>query len=276
MPLTILFTAKAALWPKYHPLLAAGFAKAGLDVRLVTETSDPASIDYLIYAPTAEDEDLSGFTNLKLIQSLWAGPDKLLRNPTLTQPLARMVDPGMSEGMVEYVTGHILRYHLNTDQLERLEEGEWRNDLSPPLARQRTVGFLGLGALGLACARAAQALNFNILGWSRGPKEGLGFACFSGQTGLDTLLEQSDIVVALLPATPQTDGLLGASRLAKIKYGAALINAGRSNILDEAALIAALKAGRLRGATLDVFDAEPLPQDHPFWTLPQVLSLIHI
>ena len=96
-------------------MLAAEFAKQELEVNLLRETDAPETIDYLIYAPARDDDDLGVFTNLKLIQSLWAGPDKLLRNTTLTQPLARMVDPGMTQGMIDYVMGHILRHHLHTD-----------------------------------------------------------------------------------------------------------------------------------------------------------------
>jgi glyoxylate/hydroxypyruvate reductase A len=150
MVLKVLFTARAALWPKYRPVLLAQFAKNGVVVELMTETDRPQDIDYLIYAPATDDEDLSGFTNVKLIQSLWAGPDKLLRNPTLTQPLARMVDAGMTQGMVDYVMGHVLRHHLEVDRFSQAGAGEWLWDWAPPLAQDRTVAFLGIGALGMA------------------------------------------------------------------------------------------------------------------------------
>lgn len=276
MPHSVLFSARPDMWVKFERPLLDAFAACDLEVDLTNHTDAPETVDFIIYAPANVDEDLSGFTSVKLIQSLWAGPDQLLRNPTLTQPLARMADTGMADGMSEYVLGHILRYHLHTDLLEQAPKGSWRSDLSPPLARDRTVAFLGVGALGQAAAKAAQAVGFRCLGWSRTQKEGLSLPCFAGPEGLAEVLGQADIVVTLMPATPQTAGIVNADTIALMKPGAALINPGRGVLIEDAALIAALRSGHLRGATLDVFQTEPLPADHAYWDMPQVFITPHI
>jgi glyoxylate/hydroxypyruvate reductase len=272
--INILFSARDALWPQYQPVLIDAFAKQGLEVNLMRETDAPETIDYLVYAPARDDDDLSVFTNLKLIQSLWAGPDKLLRNKTLTQPLARMVDPGMTQGMVDYVLGHILRHHLHTDTFAQAET--WLTDVAPPLPAERTVAFLGIGELGMACALAAKAHGFNVIGWSRSLKVDAPIACFAGDDGLIEVLGQADIIVTLMPATPATDGIIGIDAVAAMKDGAALINPGRGELIDDDALLAGLRSGKISGATLDVFREEPLPLDHPYWREPSVLITPHI
>lgn len=273
---TILFSARDELWPKYQPVLSACFAARGLDVTLTREVADPAMVDYMVYAPAKDDDDLSAFTNVKLIQSLWAGPDKLLANPTLTQPLARMVDPGMTQGMVDYVMGHVLYHHLHTQDFASAPRGEWRWDWGPPLSSDRVVGFLGIGELGSACARAARQFGFQVLGWSRSAKSGLPFPTFHGSDGLHDVLAQSDILVTLLPRTPATEHVLNADTLARAKRGVAIINPGRGELIDESALLDALSTGQVRAATLDVFAQEPLPAAHPFWDHPRVLVTPHV
>lgn len=272
--INVLFSARDALWPQYQPVLEAEFAKQRLEVNLIRETDAPETIDYLVYAPAQDDDDLGVFTNLKMIQSLWAGPDKLLKNPTLTQPLARMVDPGMTQGMVDYVFGHIMRHHLQTDTFAQAKE--WLTDVAPPLPNARTVAFLGIGELGMACAVAAQEYGFNVVGWSRTLKTDAPIACFAGDDGFREVLGQADIVVTLMPATPATEGIIGADAVAAMKEGAALINPGRGELIDDEALLSGLRSSKLSGATLDVFREEPLPRDHPYWAEPSVLVTPHI
>lgn len=271
-----LFSAREALWPVYRPILESAFADQGLEVVLTNKTDHPETIDYLIYAPAREDDDLSIYPNLKLIQSLWAGPDKLMRNKTLTKPMARMVDPGMTQGMVDYVFGHIMRHHLDVNRFSNAKAGEWLLDWGPSLPADRTVAVLGIGALGMACAQAAHDYGFNVLGWSRTQKDGAPFTCYSGQDGLETVLAQADIVVTLLPNTPATENLINAETLSIMKDGAALINPGRGQLIDDDALLAALNSGKILGATLDVFRIEPLPADHPYWHHPNVLVTPHV
>ncbi len=145
----------------------------------------------------------------------------------------------------------------------------WDEDEAQPAARDVRVGLLGLGVLGLDAAAKLQALGFDVAGWSRAPKTVAGVATFHGADGLDALLARTDILVCLLPLTPQTKGLLNAALFAKLprdgRIGPALINAGRGGAQVEADIVAALDAGMLSGASLDVFESEPLPAASPLW-----------
>jgi glyoxylate/hydroxypyruvate reductase A len=270
----ILFAAPA-LWPAYAKILPQALAEVGLAAQIVTEAADPALVDYIIYAPSAPLQDFTPFTRCKAVLSLWAGVERIVGNTTLTQPLARMVDPYLTEGMVEWVVGHALRHHLGMDRHIVNPAHAW-DPTCPPLARQRPVAMLGLGALGLAAARALQALNFPVTGWSRAPKVIEGLTCLSGEAGLQQALSNAAIVVTLLPRTPQTENLLNARTLAYLPKGAFILNPGRGPLIDDQALLAALDSGQVAHATLDVFRTEPLPQDHPFWTHPQITVTPHI
>lgn len=272
--INILFSAHDALWPQYQHVLKAEFARQRLEVNLVQDTDAPETIDYLIYAPAKGDDDLSKFTNLRLIQSLWAGPDNLLKNPSLTQPMARMVDPGMTQGMVDYVFGHIMRHHLKTDIFA--QASTWLTEVAPPLPSERTVAFLGIGQLGMACAVTTQEYGFNVIGWSRTLKQGATITCFAGEAKLQEVVGQADIIVTLMPATPATDKIISTDVIAAMKNGSSLINPGRGELIDDDALLAGLRSGKLSGATLDVFREEPLPQGHPYWKEPSVLVTPHI
>jgi glyoxylate/hydroxypyruvate reductase A len=270
----ILFAAPA-LWPAYAKILPQALAEVRLSAQIVTEAADPALVDYIIYAPSAPLQDFTPFTRCKAVLSLWAGVERIVGNTTLTQPLARMVDPYLTEGMVEWVVGHALRHHLGMDRHIVNPAHVW-DPTCPPLARQRPVAMLGLGALGLAAARALQALNFPVTGWSRAPKVIEGLTCLSGEAGLKQVLSNAAIVVTLLPRTPQTENLLNARTLAYLPKGAFILNPGRGPLIDDQALLAALDSGQVAHATLDVFRTEPLPQDHPFWTHPQITVTPHI
>lgn len=270
----ILFAAPA-LWPAYAKILPQALAEVGLAAQIVTEAADPALVDYIIYAPSAPLQDFTPFTRCKAVLSLWAGVERIVGNTTLTQPLARMVDPYLTEGMVEWVVGHALRHHLGMDRHIVNPAHVW-DPTCPPLARQRPVAMLGLGALGLAAARALQELNFPVTGWSRAPKVIEGLTCLSGEAGLQQALSNAAIVVTLLPRTPQTENLLNARTLAYLPKGAFILNPGRGPLIDDQALLAALDSGQVAHATLDVFRTEPLPQDHPFWTHPQITVTPHI
>ncbi|NGM44625.1 glyoxylate/hydroxypyruvate reductase A [Rhodobacter sp. SGA-6-6] len=273
MPL-ILF-ATPSLWEDYRDPLSAALAEAGLAAEVVTEAKNPAAVDYIVYAPTSPLQDFTPFTRTKAVLNLWAGVERIVGNPTLTQPLCRMVDPGLTEGMVEWVTGHVLRHHLGMDRHILNPDRIW-DQTCPPLARERKVAMLGLGALGLACARALQALNFPVTGWSRTPKEIDGLPAEHGPEGLDRALAGAEIVVTLLPKTAETENILNARTLALLAPGAAVLNPGRGPLIDDEALLAALDAGQVGHATLDVFRQEPLPQDHPFWAHPRVTVTPHV
>lgn len=274
MPLTILFAASDANWAEYATPLRAAIAAAGLTATLTREAA-PEAVDYIVYAPSSPLQDFAPYTRCKAVLSLWAGVERIVGNPTLTQPLCRMVDPALTEGMVEWVVGHALRHHLRLDRYI-VNPGQVWDPTCPPLARERPVAMLGMGELGTACARALAALNFPVTGWSRSPKQVDGIPCLHGEAGLDQALANAQIVVTLLPRTPETENTLNARTLALLPKGAAILNPGRGALIDDDALLDALDAGQVGHATLDVFRVEPLPQDHPFWTHPRVTVTPHI
>jgi glyoxylate/hydroxypyruvate reductase len=275
MTTTILFAGGAARWPTWEGPLRRALEDAGITADL-TNSADPGTVDFIVYAPSGDTPaDFTPFTRCRAVLSLWAGVERIVGNPTLTQPLCRMVDPGLTQGMVEYVTGHTLRHHLGLDATLAAQQGHW-NPVPPPLAADRPVAVLGLGALGAACARTLAGLGFPVLGWSRTAKTLDGVETHHGDAGLDTVLRRAQIVVTLLPATPATENLLNERRLALLPQGAAIINPGRGTLIDDDALLAALGAGRVGHATLDVFRTEPLPPDHPYWAHPRVTVTPHI
>jgi glyoxylate/hydroxypyruvate reductase A len=274
MSVTVLFAAPSDHWRTYETPLRRAFAEAGVDADLTTSAA-PEEVDYIVYAPNSEVQDFTPYTRAKAVLNLWAGVENIARNPTLTIPLARMVDHGLTQGMVEWVTGHVLRHHLGMDRHILNQDGVWRAE-APPLASQRRVTMLGLGALGTACAQMLAHLGFPVTGWSRRAKDISGLTCLSGEDGLQEALYAADILVLLLPLTQQTENLLDARTLALLPEGAMIVNPGRGPLIDEEALIAALDRGHVAHATLDVFREEPLPPEHPFWAHPRVTVTPHI
>ena len=274
MPVKALFAAPARLWEVYASALPQAFAEAGLDVDLSRDHA-PDEVDYIIFAPRGPLSDFTPYRRARAVLGLWAGVETVVGNPTLTQPLARMADAGLRDGMVEWVTGHVLRYHLGIDAQLAAQDGQWC-PVSAPLARNRRVGILGLGALGAACAGALKALNFDVAGWSRRPKALPDIQTHSGTEGLHSILARSDILVLLLPQTPETENTLNTKTLAMMPRGARLLNPGRGPLIDDDALLAALDSGQIGHATLDVFRIEPLPPGHPYWAHPNVTVTPHI
>lgn len=268
------FLSRAARWEQYERPLRTAFAEAGVEAELSPDFP-PETVDYIVFGPYGSEVDFSPYTRLKAVLNLWAGVESVVENPTLTVPLTRMVDTGLTEGMVEWVTGHVLRHHLGMDLYLNGQDGVWRREI-PPLARDRTVGILGLGALGAACGKALGALNFRLCGWSRRPKALPGIDCHSGDEGLARVLGQSEILILLLPLTPETENTLDTKALAQLPEGAVVINPGRGALIEDDALLAALDTGQVGHATLDVFREEPLPPDHPYWAHPRVTVTPHI
>lgn len=269
----VLFAAPR-VWEEYAPHLPQALEDAGVTGAELVFDAAPESIDYIIYAPSAPLQDFAPYSRCKAVLSLWAGVERVVGNQTLTQPLCRMVDPGLAEGMVEWVTGHVLRHHLGLDRHILNPEQIWDNS-PPPLARERSVVILGLGELGSACALALRALNFKVSGWSRGAKDIEGVECFAGPDGLAKALGRAEILVTLLPRTPATENILNCETLALLPKGAVIINPGRGALIDDEALLAALE-NNISHATLDVFRVEPLPRDHAYWAHPRVTVTPHI
>jgi len=220
---------------------------------------------------------LAALPGLKLIFALGAGVDALLADQTLPSgiPLVRVVDDLLTLRMVEYVVLHVLAHHRRLPELLNLQHARIWDPLPAPHAGQRRVGILGLGELGRAAAAALAGLGFKVSGWSRRGRPVPGITVHTGEEGLHSLLAASDSLICLLPLTADTKGLLNRARLGRLPKGAAVINAGRGQQLVQDDLLALLDAGHLAGASLDVFDPEPLPQDHPLWAHPRVLISPH-
>jgi glyoxylate/hydroxypyruvate reductase A len=275
MSVNILFAAHADRWAQYEPHLRNALNDIGLDFCLSTDLA-PETVDYIVYAPNSHVQDFTPYTRLKAVLNLWAGVEDAVNNPTLEVPFARMVDEdGLTQGMVEWVTGHTLRHHLGMDAHIVNPDKTW-DDTPPPVSADRPVGILGLGALGSACGTALARLGFPVSGWARSQKEIDGIDCHCGSEGLQTVLQQSQILILLLPSTPETENTLNAETLAMLPKGAVIINPGRGPLIDDKALLAALDSGQIGQATLDVFRIEPLPEDNPYWSHPRVTVTPHI
>ena len=274
MTINILFSASSEGWERYQPVLRQSLDKFNLRYILSTDIS-PDKVDYIIYAPKGGVQDFSPFTRCKAVLNLWAGVEDVVLNETLTIPLARMVDHGLTQGMTEWVVGHIMRHHLGMDKHIMGQNGIWKQHV-PPLAQDRIVSILGLGHLGSSCAKALSVIGFQVRGWSRREKHVASIACFSGETGLKESLKQADFVVLLLPATPKTENTLDETTLSLMKRGAFVINPGRGPLIDDEALLSALESGQIAHATLDVFRTEPLKGNHPYWSHPNITVTPHI
>jgi len=273
MTIKILFSANEENWKRYKAPLQDALDDKSLDYELGT-TITPSEVDYIVYAPSSSLQDFSPYAKLKAVFNLWAGVEGVTNNKTLKVPLARMVDSGLTDGMVEWVTGHTLRHHLGIDKHIHGQDGIWRSYV-PPLAKDRVITILGLGTLGTACGIALKRLGFNVRGWSRREKRVDGIQCFYGDEQIDSSLMDADIVVLLLPDTPLTQNILNKHTLNLLKRGAFVLNPGRGPLIDDDALLAALDSGQIEHATLDVFRIEPLPQNHQYWSNNKVTVIPH-
>lgn len=225
---------------------------------------------------------LAGLPNLAALFSLGAGVDHIFADSRLPEvPIARVVDPDLTARMSEYIVLHCLIYLRQQRRYDRQQQAKlWDDDRFQPAARSVRVGIMGLGELGLDAARKLQLIGFDVAGWSRSPKTVEGLPSFSGEDGMVSFLARTDILVSLLPLTPETRGVLNAKLFAGLAQdgrlgGPFLINAGRGGLQVAEDILAALDAGTLKGATLDVFEKEPLPVDSAFWGHPAVTVTPH-
>lgn len=250
---------------------------AALPGERLVESKDAADDIEVAIVANPRPGALAGLPRLRLIQSLWAGVDRLLADPTLPAgvPIVRMVDPAMSAAMAETALWAVLALHRGFFRYARLQrEGRWAPH-GQRRADEQVVAVLGLGQMGRGTALRLAAQGYRVQGWSTRPTAIEGIKTHAGEAALDTLLAQADIVLNLLPLTPATRGLFDAARFARMKPGASLVNLARGAHVVEADLLAALDAGRLRHAVLDVFQTEPLPAGHAFWSHPRVTVLPH-
>jgi glyoxylate/hydroxypyruvate reductase A len=187
-----------------------------------------------------------------------------------------MVDKGLTQGMKEWVLGHVMRHHLGIDLHIFGQDGQWRDRSAPPLASDRTITILGLGALGAECANTLARLGFKVRGWSLTKKSIDNVACHHGFKGLEKSLFGSEIVVLLLPSTADTENIINQRTISFLSKNAIIINPGRGTLIDEKALLKSLDDEKIAHATLDVFRQEPLPADHLFWRHPKITVTPHI
>lgn len=238
---------------------------------------NPESVDYaLVWRPATGW--IASLPNLRAVISCAAGVDHIFADSALPadMPVIRTIGDDLTQRMKEYVLLHVLRHHRRMPDICAAQRNREWNQIVTPVASERTVAILGLGNLGAAAAGAVAGVGFRTLGWSRSLKRIGGVECHAGEEGLRAVIGAADIVVNLLPLTDETRGLIDASFLAAMKPGASFINAGRGGHVIEADLLAALDAGQLSHATLDVFETEPLPDDSPFWSHPSVTVTPHI
>ena len=250
-------------------------------VRLLPNADcDPDEIHYAAVWKPAPGE-LAAFPNLRVIFNLGAGVDALMADTSLPRvPLVRVAVGDLTSRMTEYVVLHVLMHHrqelyLRACQREKL----WAPKVQWP-AGAISVGIMGLGTLGTSAAEALRQLGFRVCGWSRSTKQIDGVECFHGNAEIDAFLQATDILVCLLPLTPDTRHILDRGLFARLNptspLGApVLINAGRGGLQNEADILACLDDGTLGGASLDVYATEPLPADSPFWTHPRVVLTPH-
>ena len=254
------------------PWIARFIAHAtGREIRVWPDDIDDAADVEYICAWKPPPGALAGFPNLKAIFSLGAGVDHLIGDPALPNvPIVHIVDRDLTRRMTEYVVLHTLMFHRRQRLYDRQQRDHVWFEHDQPAAHEVAVGVMGLGELGSDAAEVLQRIGFQVAGWSRRPKNLNGIEVFHGQAGLDAFLARTEILVALLPHTPATTGILNRDLFSRLKRdgalgGAYLINAGRGKLQVDEDIVTALDNGILAGAVLDVFPTEPLPQKSPLW-----------
>jgi glyoxylate/hydroxypyruvate reductase len=251
------------------------------EVRVVRrgDDYDPAAIDYIfVWKPKPDAFD--GLSGLKAVLSLGAGVDALLKHPNLPQaPIIRFVDADLTQRMTDYVVAQVTMHQRLLTRFKRDQAAQRWSQLYPPAASETNVGIMGLGVLGTDAALKLHGLGFSVIGWSRTPKQIEGVATYSGDD-LPAFLAATDILVCLLPLTPDTTGILETSLFRQLRRkldgGPVIVNAARGGHQKEADIAKALTDGTLGAASLDVFEVEPLPADSPLWSFDNCYITPHI
>jgi len=249
-------------------------------LQLTDAAFDPAKVHYAaVWKP--RPGELAAFPNLRVIFNLGAGVDALMADTSLPDvPLVRVAVTDLTARMTEYVVLHVLMHHRQELYLRDSQREKRWAPKTQWAAGAVTVGIMGLGTLGADAAEVLRRIGFRVVGWSRSPKQIAGVECFHGEAQLEPFLRQTDILVCLLPLTPETRHVLDRGLFAKLHrhspMGApVLINAGRGGLQNEADILQCLDDGTLGAASLDVYATEPLPTDSPFWSHPKVVLTPH-
>lgn len=247
------------------------------EIRKESGHQDRANVEFAVVWKPPPGR-LKDYPDLKAIFSIGAGVDHVFSDPDLPPdvPIVRLIDPTLTTQMTEYVVMNVLWYHREMDDYAALQAAETWRHLHPPVTPERRVGIMGLGVLGEAAAEALASFGFSLNGWTRTERDWPLGQLFHGADGLEPFLNASDIVVCLLPLTPETEGILDGRAFAAMPEGARLINAARGGHVVEADLLRALDTGHIAGAALDVFAEEPLPPGHRFWSHPSIRVTPHV
>ena len=263
------------------PEWQAGFREAApdLEVRGWNDPSvDPDAVTYvLVWEP--EPGRIAGYRNLRAIFSSAAGVDHIVVDPTVPAhlPIVRMVSEETSQTLGEYCCLAALSILRDFPRMIAAQaERRWDTFEPPHTAWDKRVGIMGFGTIGQVAARMLGGLGFQLAGWARSHKTAHGVTMFAGDEELPRFLACCDILVNLLPDTPQTRGILDARHLGMLPRGAGVVNGGRGTAIVLADLIAALDSGQVGAAVLDVFEEEPLPSEHPAWVHPRITVTSHL
>ena len=242
---------------------------------------DPADVRY-IFVWKPKPDAFEGLTGLRAILSLGAGVDALLKHPSLPDaPIVRFVDQDLSQRMSDYVVAHVTMHHRLYSRFRADQKARRWNQLYPPAASETTVGIMGMGVLGQDAVTRLKPLGFALRSWSRTPKAVDGVEGFAGQEQFDAFLGSTDILVNLLPLTPETTGILNYQTFGKLRRGGleggpVIVNAARGGHQREADIVKALGDGTLAAASLDVFETEPLPESSPLWDIETCYITPHV
>lgn len=246
-----------------------------LEIRLWPDVGNAAEIEYLLIG-RFDLADLPDLQNLKFVMPMFAGIDHLVAHPDMPDvPIIRTGPPEGDPAMTEYTVLHVLRHHRHMpDYLAQQRQKVWKV-IPQKLPRDQRVGFMGFGTMAEPPARVLHALGFDVASWTRTERSDPDIDMYAGDAGLKAFLARTDILVCLLPLTPETEGILNAANFARLPEGAAVINLGRGAHLVDNDLIAALDSGHLSAATLDATKPEPLPETSPLWLHERVTIMPH-
>ncbi len=268
-------------WPVKVWMAAMRKVAPSLDIRAWPDVGRVEDITYAA-AWLPPPGVLRSLPKLEVIFSLGAGVDAIISDPTLPDaiPIVRVNEPDLTARMAEYVVLHVLLHHRQQRRIDDNQKRRIWDSFPTHAASDLAVGIMGLGVMGTESAERLRDLGFRVAGWSRNRKRIAGVHCYAGAAERESFLRRTDVLVSLLPATPETDGIINRDLIRKLSrkgpFGAPiLINAGRGRQQVEEDIIACLDAGELHAATLDVFQVEPLPSDHPLWTHPKVTVTPH-